>query len=105
MRLTSGWILPQHLHLYAGTYDECKLAGRVTLRDPERFRSVLSAYMNRHPMLPRDIGGGPASVLEPIDIEESFFVKTLTCGHNCHTCTLCRDYYAAAVSGDSRHFR
>jgi len=97
MRLTSGWVLPQHLHLYDGTYDELKLAGRVTLRDPHHFRRVLNAYVHGHPLSPNDIGGGPASVLDPIEISESFFAKTLTCGHNCHACTLCRDYYAAAM--------
>jgi hypothetical protein len=94
LRLTGGWVLPQHLHLYQGTYDELKLAGRVTLRDPEKFRAVLKAYVHRLPMLPRDIGGGPASVLEPMEISESFFAKTLECDHQCHTCSLCRDYYA-----------
>lgn len=96
LRLTGGWVLPQHLHLYQGTYDELKLAGRVTLRDPKKFRAVLDAYAHRLPMLPRDIGGGPASVLEPIEISESFFASTLACDHQCHRCTLCRDYYVAS---------
>lgn len=93
MRLTTGWILPQHLHLYAGAYDELKIAGRVTLRDPQHFRRVLNAYVHRRPLPPSDIGGGPASVLDQIEISESFFSKTLICGHNCHQCSLCRDYY------------
>jgi len=97
MRLTSGWILPQHLHLYEGTYDELKIAGRVTLRDPRLFRRVLDAYVHRRPLPPSDIGGGPASVLDQIEISESFFAKTLTCGHNCHACSLCRDYYVAKI--------
>jgi hypothetical protein len=97
MRLTSGWILPQHLHLYAGIYDELKLAGRVTLRDPPHFRRVFDAYVHQRPLSPGDIGGGPASVIEEIEISESFFAKTLTCGHNCHECSHCRDYYAAAL--------
>lgn len=97
MRLTTGWVLPQHLHLYDATYDELKLAGRVTLREPSHFKRVLRSYVRRSPLLPRDIGGGPASVLEPIEISESFFAKTLTCGHNCHQCSLCRDYYANAI--------
>ncbi len=104
LRLTTGWILPQHMHLYQGTYDELKLAGRVTLRDPRRFRLVLDAYVRRRPLSPGDIGGGPASVLDRIEISESFFAKTLTCGRNCHECSLCRDYYAAAmkVPGSSK---
>lgn len=98
MRLTTGWILPQHLHLYEGTYDELKIAGRVTLRDPRHFRRVLDAYVHRLPLPPGDLGGGPASVIEPIEITEAFFAKTLTCGHNCHACRLCRDYYEAAIA-------
>lgn len=93
MRMTSGWILPQHLHLFEGTYDELKLAGRVTLREPAHFRHVLESYLYRRPMQPHEIGGGPASVLEPIDVDETFYAKTLTCRHNCHECDLCRDYY------------
>lgn len=98
LRLTGGWVLPQHLHLYDGVYDELKLAGRVTLRDSARYRRVLDAYVRRLPLLPRDIGGGPASVIEPMEIGEEFFRRTLTCGRTCRTCTLCRDYYAAAVA-------
>jgi hypothetical protein len=97
MRLTTGWVLPQHLHLYKGTYDELKIAGRVTLRDPRHYRRVLDSYVHRSPLPPSDIGGGPASVLDQIEISEAFFAKTLTCGHNCDTCSLCRDYYAAAM--------
>lgn len=99
MRLTGGWILPQHLHLYDGAYDELKLSGRVTLRDPRRFRRVVDAYVRRRPLAPSDIGGGPASVLDQIEISESFFATTLTCGRNCHECSLCPDYYAAAIEG------
>lgn len=97
MRLTTGWILPQHLHLYAGTYDELKIAGRVTLRDPVHYRLVLDSYIQGRPLAPGDIGGGPASVLADIEITEAFFARTLTCGHRCHECSLCRDYYAAAM--------
>jgi hypothetical protein len=98
LRLTTGWVLPQHLHFYDGTYDELKIAGRVTLRAPSDFRRVLEAYVHRRPLLPRDIGGGPASVLEPIEISESFFARTLICGHNCHSCSLCQEYYEKAVT-------
>jgi hypothetical protein len=80
----------------SGTYDELTRAGRGTLRDPKTCRAVLDAYAHRLPMLPRDIGGGPASVLEPIEISESFFASTLACDHQCHRCTLCRDYYVAS---------
>ncbi len=97
LRLTTGWILPQHLHLYAGTYDEVKLAGRVTLRDPDHYRLVLDSYVHGRPLAPGDIGGGPASVLDDIEISEEFFAQTLVCGHRCHACSLCRDYYAAAM--------
>lgn len=97
MRLTTGWVLPQHLHLFGGTYDELKLAGRVTLRDPAHFRRVLHSYVHRLPIPPSDIGGGPASVLAQIEISESFYARTLVCGHNCHECSLCRDYYERAV--------
>jgi hypothetical protein len=96
LRLTGAWILPQHLHLYDGVYDELKLAGRVTLQDPGRYREVLSAYINRKALQPHQIGGGPASVLEPVDITEDFFAYTLRCGKQCHTCTQCRDYWQAA---------
>jgi hypothetical protein len=92
MRLTGAWVLPQHLHLYDGIYDELKLAGRVTLRDPENYLRVLDAYINRKPLAPNEIGGGPASVLEPIEITEEFFAQTLHCGHQCHACRICQEY-------------
>jgi hypothetical protein len=93
MRLTGAWVLPQHVHLYDGIYDELKLAGRVTLRDPEKYRQVLDAYIHRTPFFPNAIGGGPASVLEPIEISEEFFTQTLYCNHHCQQCSICRDYY------------
>jgi hypothetical protein len=100
MRLTGAWVLPQHLHLYNGVYDELKLAGRVTLRRSETYLSVLDAYLHQKPLAPNEIGGGPASVLEPIDISEEFFVRTLHCEHQCHTCTICQEYWRENV-GDS----
>jgi hypothetical protein len=96
MRLTSGWILPQHLHLYDGTYDELKIGGRVTLRFPDRYLEVLDAYVHRKPLPPNKLGGGPASVLTDIEIREEFFANTLDCHHNCHECSFCYDYYSFA---------
>ena len=98
MRLTGAWVLPQHLHLYDGVYDELKLSGRVTLRDPDVYLKVLEAYLHRQPLPPNEIGGGPASALEPLNISEEFFTRTLHCRHQCHTCTLCRDYYQTVCS-------
>lgn len=97
MRLTGAWVLPQHLHLYSGLYDELKLAGRVSLRDPEVYVDVLRAYANRKHTAPNRIGAGPASLLNPLDIEEDFFRHTLACGHVCHDCDYCCDYYKEAV--------
>lgn len=97
MRLTGAWVLPQHLHLYDGMCDEWKLAGRVTLRDPGTYRQVLAAYAHRRPLTPDAIGGGPASVLEPLEIDEEFFARTLRCGHRCHECDLCRVYFERAA--------
>jgi hypothetical protein len=98
LRLTGAWVLPQHLHLFDGVADEWKLAGRVTLRSPEKYRQVLRAYVNRTPLTPDAIGGGPASVAEPIEVREDFYARTLHCGRACHTCTLCPDYYATAMA-------
>ncbi len=98
LRMTGAWILPQHLHLFDGLYDELKLAGRVTLQDPEKYRRVLGAYVNRTPLLPDEIGGGPASPLLPIHVDESFYAYTLHCNKECAQCNCCRDYYAAGVS-------
>lgn len=97
MRLTGAWVLPQHLHLYDGTYDELKLAGRTTLQNPGRYFQVLDAYINRRPLAPDLIGGGPASVIESMKIDEEFFKKTLYCDRQCHNCTLCRDYYERQI--------
>ena len=99
LRLTGAWVLPQHLHLYDGVYDELKLAGRVTLRDPDKYLKVLEAYIHRTPLFPNEIGGGPASVLDPIEISEEFFAQTLHCGRQCHTCMLCQRYWRL-MSGD-----
>lgn len=98
MRLTGSWILPQHLHLYEGVYDELKLAGRVTLNNPEYYLEILEAYVNNRHLTPDRLGGGPASVLEPIEISEEFFRQTLYCGHRCHECRICPDYYSEAMN-------
>ena len=90
-------MLPQHLHLYDGLYDSLKLAGRVTLKDSVKYRQVLEAYVLRQPMNPRDIGGGPASPLEALEIAEAWFEHTLRCSKDCTSCTVCRDYYASAM--------
>jgi radical SAM protein with 4Fe4S-binding SPASM domain len=84
MRLAGSWVLPQHLHLYEGIYDELKLAGRVTLQDPASYRRVLGAYILSHALAPNEIGGGPASPTETLNIDEKFFSRTLYCGHRCH---------------------
>jgi hypothetical protein len=100
MRLTGAWVLPQHLHLYDGLYDELKLAGRVTLRDPADYRRVLGAYVHRRSLSPEAIGGGPAAVTQPMEITEDFYAETLQCGRQCHTCTICRDYWREATGRD-----
>ena len=96
-RLTGSWILPQHLHFYAGLYDEMKLDGRISLRDPAKYSYVLESYIYRRPLRPHEIGGGPASVLVPIDISEKFYACTLECGHRCHQCNRCPEYYETAL--------
>jgi collagenase-like PrtC family protease len=98
MRLTGAWVVPQFLHHYDGAYDELKLAGRGTLQEADRFLEVFEAYVNRRPMLPCDIGGGPSSVMEPIEMPEELFVYTLHCGQRCHECRRCEEYYHEAVA-------
>ncbi len=98
LRLTGAWILPRHLAYYDGLYDSLKLAGRVTLRDRAKYLTVLNAYVHRQPILPRDIGGGPASVLEAIDVSDKLFEFILRCDKHCHACSVCRDYYERAIN-------
>jgi Radical SAM superfamily/4Fe-4S single cluster domain len=93
MRLIGAWVLPQHLYLYEDVYDELKLAGRVTLSDPQKYLTVMNSYIRGFKLLPNEIGGGPASVLNSIDISERFFVHTLQCDRKCHQCRVCREYY------------
>jgi hypothetical protein len=97
MRLTGGWVLPQHLHFYDGTYDDIKIGGRVTLRRREDYLRVFDAYVHRRPLPPHLLGCGPASVLTDMPITEQFFEKTLNCQNNCHQCTYCQEYYLAAT--------
>lgn len=97
MRLTGAWVLPQHLHLFDGVFDELKLAGRVTLRDPDKYMRVLDGYIHRRHLLPHEIGGGPASMQGPVEIEEEFYRKTLVCDLDCDRCNVCRDYHARSL--------
>jgi hypothetical protein len=96
LRLTGAWILPRHLAYYDGLYDVLKLAGRVTLRDRERYMRVLGAYVDRLPILARDIGGGPASPLEPIEVSDEWFEIVLHCDKQCYRCSICRLQYEQA---------
>ncbi len=98
MRLTGAWVLPQHLHLFDHIVDQFKLSGRVTLQNPNKYKRVLQAYMERASLTPNAIGGGPASVLVDMHIDEDFYRHTLECGQNCHACDRCRVYYEKAVS-------
>jgi hypothetical protein len=95
LRLTGAWVLPQHLYLLEDVVDDWKLAGRVTLQDPVKYRKVLGAYIHPRSLEADEIGGGPASPLDAVEIPESFYRQTLRCGHACHTCTACRDLWAA----------
>lgn len=102
LRLTGGWILPQHLYLFDGLYDEIKLSGRVSLQKPERYSRVLESYLFKKPLYPHEIGGGPASVNIPLKITADFYKYTLTCSKNCSTCSVCSDYWTENVSRDER---
>jgi hypothetical protein len=102
LRLTGAWVLPRHLGYYDGLCDSLKLAGRVTLRDPQRYLSVLGAYVWRTPLLPRDIGGGPASVCEPFDVPDDWFEFVLHCDKRCDRCSVCRDVYTRAIGEKER---
>jgi hypothetical protein len=93
LRLTGAWILPRHLDLYDELYDSLKLAGRVTLQDPDRYLTVLEAYVKRGEILPTDIGGGPASPLEPFDVSDEWFEYVLHCDKRCDVCSVCREHY------------
>jgi hypothetical protein len=96
LRLTGAWVLPRHLGYYDGLCDTLKLAGRVTLRDPARYMNVLGAYVDRAPILPRDIGGGPASPVEAIDVSDEWFEFALHCDKRCDVCSVCQEQYGVA---------
>jgi hypothetical protein len=98
LRLTGAWVLPQHLHLYEDAFDELKLAGRVSLRNPAYYILILKSYINRDTLFPNQIGGGPASVMHSIEITEEFYKKTLRCQHSHHKCTICKDYFNEGVN-------
>jgi hypothetical protein len=91
-------VLPRHLHYYEGLYDSLKLAGRGTLREPSHYFQVLDAYIFGKDILPRDIGGGPASILDAISVPDDLFEKILHCDKNCLDCRICRDYYEQALA-------
>ena len=82
------------MHLFEDLYDEIKLAGRISLQKPERYFEVLGSYINKTPLQPHQIGGGPAAIDYPMEIEEDFYNFTLLCEKNCTTCTICSDYWA-----------
>jgi len=98
LSLTGGWILPQHLGYYEGLYDSLKIAGRVTLQNPDHYKKVISAYIHRTPLLPWEIGGGPASVVAPIQITDDLFETMLNCDKNCGQCKFCEQYYENSIS-------
>jgi len=93
LRLTGGWILPQHLILFNGLFDEIKLSGRVALQQPDLYFKVFDSYVHGKKLLPNEIGGGPASVNLPVDIGIDFYKYTLECKKNCETCSVCADYW------------
>jgi hypothetical protein len=101
LRLTGAWVLPQHLHFYSGITSHFKLAGRAALQDPERYLEVLGAYVERRPLAPDAIGGGPASPLSPVSISPDFFLKTLNCDKNCFACHVCRNRYELSAFAPS----
>ncbi|MDO8847300.1 MAG: hypothetical protein Q7W51_02780 [Coriobacteriia bacterium] len=96
LALTGAWVLPQHLDLFDGLYDEVKLDGRVTLADPVHYLRVLSAYVNRTPLELAEIGGGPATAPCVPAITRDFYAHTLTCAKTCATCEVCREYFASS---------
>jgi len=97
LSLTGGWILPQHLDFFKDVYDELKLAGRISLQNPARYFKVLGSYIDRKNLKPHEIGGGPASVAVPIEIDSDFYRHTLYCEKNCKTCSICEDYWNRMV--------
>ena len=95
LRLTGSWILPQHLYFFYGLYDELKLAGRVSLRNPDDYFEVLESYITLRSLKENKIGGGPASIPQNIYISDDFYKYTLYCDKNCNHCSVCKDYWYA----------
>jgi collagenase-like PrtC family protease len=93
LRLTGDWILPQHIYLFDGIYDELKLSGRISLQNSERYFNVLESYIFSKPLYPHEIGGGPAAVNVLMNITSEFYKYTLTCKKNCLTCSVCEEYW------------
>jgi len=93
LSLTGGWVLPQHLWIFEGLYDELKLSGRVTLRNPDRYLQVLEGYMQERFLSPHEIGAGPAAPRSPIWIGSRFFQDTVHCDGRCSECSYCQTYY------------
>lgn len=93
LRLTGSWILPQHLFFYESIFDKLKLAGRVTLQNPNYYREVFDAYVFRKRRFPNRIGGGPASLKMSMPIDDEFFEQILCCNKECHRCTICQEKY------------
>lgn len=98
LRLTGAWALPQHLGFFGGITSHFKLAGRATLKDPARYLEVLGAYIEKRPLTPDAIGGGPASPLDPIFVSGVFYLETLKCGKNCLECRICQAYHDKAAA-------
>jgi hypothetical protein len=101
MRLTGAWVLPQHLQFFDSLTRAFKLAGRASLQDPGQYLHVLDAYIHRRALTPDAIGGGPASPLTPLHISDAYYRATLHCDKHCHSCNVCREYYAQAQHADS----
>ncbi|MDO8881201.1 MAG: hypothetical protein Q7W44_10475 [Coriobacteriia bacterium] len=97
LALTGAWILPQHLDLFDGLYDELKLDGRVTLVDPGHYLRVLRAYAERTPLALDEIGGGPVTAVQVPAVARVFFAHTLTCDKACDCCEWCRSYHASGA--------
>lgn len=100
LRLTGAWVPPQYLHFYDGVYDTLKLAGRVTLQQPERYRTVLGAYITREALPPAELGGGPASLTAPLAVSAAFFEHLLHCAKDCSTCQMCHEYFESGGNHD-----
>jgi hypothetical protein len=92
LRIIGAWVLPQHLHWFDELADEYKLAGRVTLRDPDNYRRVCDAYIHRTALWPNEIGGGPASILDKTIVPDDLYETTLACDRQCHQCDLCQRF-------------